>query len=64
MVYDYAVKHNGIFYPAGANVPVEVNTTVEIKKEEPKTAESGSKEPEKTENKPVKTKVGSKRTKK
>ena len=23
MTFDYEVKHNGIYYPAGANVPIE-----------------------------------------
>ena len=44
MVYDYAVKHNGIFYPAGANVPVEGDSVTEIKTE-PKVEVTPKEEP-------------------
>lgn len=56
MKFKYRVKHNGVVYPPGADVPVGVI--------EPKTDDNGSKEAEKVEDKPVKTKVGNKRTKK
>jgi hypothetical protein len=56
MKFNYRVKHNGIVYPAGADVPVG--------NIEPKQADNGSKEAEKVENKPVKNKAGNKRTKK
>lgn len=37
MVFDYTVKHDGIVYPAGTDVPVGGNEPkVEVKKEEPK----------------------------
>ena len=37
MVFDYTVKHDGIVYPAGTDVPVGKNEPkVEVKKEEPK----------------------------
>lgn len=55
MIFEYAVKHNGIKYPAGADVPVGL---------EPKTAESGSKTEEKPEKPVAKPKSGSKRAKK
>lgn len=56
MKFNYRVKHNGVVYPAGAEVPVG--------NIEPKTDDNGSKETEKVETKPVKTKTGNKRTKK
>ena len=41
MVFDYPVKHNGIKYPAGAEVPVGVETPkVEVKKEPEKVVET------------------------
>lgn len=36
MIYPYKVKHNGIVYPAGAEVPVGIQATKEEKKPEPK----------------------------
>lgn len=59
MIYKHRVKHNGVVYPAGTDVPVG-NIIVEPKKEESKPVEV-----EKEEVKPVKTtKVGFKKTKK
>ena len=31
MKFDYSVKHNGIYYPAGANVPIEDNSGEGVK---------------------------------
>jgi len=56
MKFNYRVKHNGIVYPAGADVPVEG-------KQEPKTERSGSKVAEKAENEPTKNKVEIKKKK-
>lgn len=53
MKFNYKVKHNGVIYPAGTDVPVE---GIEPEKPQKKV----SVEPIKT----VKAKVGSKRTKK
>lgn len=36
MKYTYAVKHNGVFYPAGADVPVGDEPKVETPKVEVK----------------------------
>lgn len=57
MIYNYRVKHNGKVYPPGTDVPVEGITTV-------KETESGSEITKKTEDKPVKTRTGTKKTKK
>lgn len=57
MVFNHRVKHNGVVYPAGADVPVGNNAEPkEIKVEEVKTEV-------KPEVKPTKTKI-TKRTKK
>ena len=56
MIFKYRVKHNGIVYPPGADVPVEGE-------QKPKTEDTGFKETEKVEKKPVKTKVGIKKKK-
>jgi hypothetical protein len=54
MIFEYAVKHNGVKYPAGADVPVGI----EPKKQEPVI------KPEEKAEKPVVKPKGSKRTKK
>ena len=56
MKFNYRVKHNGIVYPAGTDVPVK-------DEQKPKTEEIGSKETDKVEKEPVKTKVGFKKKK-
>lgn len=38
MKFDYGVKHNGVFYPAGADVPVGEPTPKKVS-EEPKKEE-------------------------
>lgn len=43
MVFVYPVKHNGIYYPAGAEVPVEETA----KKEQPIVQEKEKEEPKK-----------------
>lgn len=45
MVYDHAVKANGVFYPAGAEVP-EPATTAEPKKNDLLPRKSRAKPPE------------------
>lgn len=41
MVFDYTVKHNGVRYPAGTDVPVGVaEPKVEVKKEPEKVVET------------------------
>lgn len=34
MVYEYTIKHNGIVYPAGTDVPVGDEPKIEVKKVE------------------------------
>ena len=45
MVYDHAVKANGVFYPAGAEVPEPANTAEPEKNDQP-SRKSRAKPPE------------------
>lgn len=56
MKFNYQVKHNGVVYPAGADVPVK-------DEQKPRAEEIGSKEIEKVEKDPVKPKAGLKKKK-
>lgn len=57
MIFDHKVKHNGITYPAGADVPIE--EVKPVVKENPVVAEEKPAEP-----KPAKTKTGGRKAKK
>lgn len=48
MIFPYTVKHDGVVYPAGAEVPVGIQATKEEKKPEPKVEEKAE-----TEDKPT-----------
>ena len=40
MIFNYTVKHNGVYYPAGTEVPVGGTPKVEPVKNEPKAEET------------------------
>lgn len=40
MIFEYTVKHNGVYYPAGTEVPVGYKPKEEPVKEEPKAEEA------------------------
>lgn len=52
MIFDYNVRHNGVLYPAGTDVPVGADAPKEEVKEEPKAETVKSKaKPKKTSKK-------------